>query len=60
MSNYTNKRKYRKKKAKEEARKKKQARRSKAIKSENRQKKIQNEVWTKADRINRALNNILM
>ena len=28
--------------------------------SENRQRKLQNEAWTKADRINRALNNILM
>jgi len=28
--------------------------------SENRQREIQDEIWTKADRINRALNNILM
>tara|TARA_R110000824_G_scaffold275225_1_gene463924 strand:- start:709 stop:1320 length:612 start_codon:yes stop_codon:yes gene_type:complete len=28
--------------------------------SENKQKELQNEVWTKADRINRALNNVLM
>ena len=28
--------------------------------SENKQKKLQNEAWTKADRINRALNNVLM
>ena len=52
MSNYTNKRKYRKKKAKEEARKKKQARRSKAMKSENRQKKtIEKIQWKNRSRI---------
>jgi len=28
--------------------------------SENKQRELQNEAWTKADRINRALNNILM
>ena len=28
--------------------------------SENRQREIQDEIWTKADRINRALNNILL
>ena len=28
--------------------------------SENRQRELQNEAWTKADRINRALNNVLM
>tara|TARA_B100000519_G_scaffold182330_1_gene175225 strand:+ start:85 stop:270 length:186 start_codon:yes stop_codon:yes gene_type:complete len=52
MSDYSNKRKYKKKKAKEQARKKKQARRSIAIKSENRQKKaIEKIKWQNRSRI---------
>ena len=39
MSNYNNKKKHKKKFAKEKARKAKQARRSRVIKAENRQKK---------------------
>ena len=52
MSNYQNKKKYRKKKAKEEARKKKQARRSRAIKAENREKKaIEKIQWQNRSRV---------
>ena len=52
MTDYTNKKKYRKKKAKEEARKKKQARRSRAIKQENRDEKILEKIkWQSRNRI---------
>lgn len=52
MTNYNNKRKYKKQKAKEKARKAKQARRSKAIKAENRDKKaIEFIQWKNRSRI---------
>ena len=52
MTNYTNKKKYRKKKAKEEARKKKQARRSRALKAENSEKKaIEKIQWQNRARV---------
>ena len=52
MTNYTNKKKYRKKKAKEEARKKKQATRSRALKAENREKKaIEKIQWQNRARV---------
>ena len=52
MTNYNNKRKYKKQKAKERARKAKQARRSKAIKAENRDKKaIELIQWKNRSRI---------
>ena len=52
MSDYSNKRKYKKKRAKELARKKKQARRSKATKTENREKKVIEKIqWQNRSRL---------
>jgi Skp family chaperone for outer membrane proteins len=52
MSDYNNKRRYKKKQAKELNRKKRQARRSKATKEENREKKVIEKIqWQNRSRI---------
>ena len=57
MSDYNNKRKYKKKRAKELIRKKRQARRSKAIKEENREKKVIEKIqWQNRSRISPITN----